>query len=148
MTFPRLTFLRSRRRAAVLAILLLILFLFRPGLYQLRNRIANSIGSALGRRVTLDNVHLHFLPRPGFDLDGLIIYDDPAFSEEPMIRAQEVFAAIRVRSLFRGRLEIATLSATDPSINLVRSSGGGMESGAFTGTQCSNPRRPNRHAGL
>jgi AsmA protein len=102
----------------------LILFLFRPGVHQLRSQIAGSIGRALGRRVELGNVRLHFLPRPSFDLEGLVIYDDPAFSAEPMIRAQEVSAAIRFRSLLRGRLEIATLSASEPSINLVRNNEG------------------------
>jgi len=109
---------------AALAALVLVLFLFRPGVYQLRQRIARSIGSALGRRVELDSVHLRLLPRPGFDLEGLVIFDDPSFSAEPMIRAQEVSAAIRLRSLFRGRLEIATLSANEPSINLVRNDQG------------------------
>src|SRR6266436_3926442 len=109
---------------AAIAALLLILFLFRPGVYRLRNRIATSIGSALGRRVALDNVRFHLLPRPGFDLEGLVIYDDLAFSAEPMIRAQDVSAPIRFRSLLRGRLEIATLSATDPSVNLVRNNQG------------------------
>lgn len=116
---PQFNILRSRRALIAAAALVLILFLFRPGVHQLRNRIAGSIGSALGRRVSLDNVRLHLLPQPGFDLEGLVIYDDPTFSEEPMIRAQEVSAAIRFRSLLRGRLEIATLSATEPSINLV-----------------------------
>jgi uncharacterized protein involved in outer membrane biogenesis len=106
-----------------IAALLLILFLWRPGVYRLRGRIAGSIGSALDRRVTLDNVSMRILPRPGFDLEGLVIYDDPAFSAEPMIRAQEVSAAIRLSSLLRGRLEISTLSATEPSINLVRNQG-------------------------
>ncbi len=129
MKFPRANFLRSkflrsRRGLAAIVALVLILFLFRPGVYKLRIRIADSIGSALGRRVTLDGVRLRVLPRPGFDLEGLVIYDDPAFSAEPMIRTQEVSAAIRFRSLLRGRLEIATLSATDPSINLVRSDAG------------------------
>ena len=117
-------FLRSKRGVVAVAAFLLIMFLFRPGVYQLRSRIAGSIGRALDRRVTLDNVRLHFLPRPSFDLEGLVIYDDPAFSAEPMIRAQEVSAAIRFRSLLRGRLEIATLSATEPSINLVRNDEG------------------------
>jgi uncharacterized protein involved in outer membrane biogenesis len=119
-----LKFLLSARGLAAIATLLLILFLVRPGLYKFRNRISASIGGALGRRVTIDNVHFHLLPRPGFDLQGLVIYDDPEFSPEPMIRADEVFAAIRFRSLFRGRLEIATLSATEPSINLVRNDQG------------------------
>ncbi len=117
-------FLRSRRGLAALAALLLILFLFRPGVYQLRERIASSIGSALGRKVALDKVRIHLLPQPGFDLEGLVIYDDPAFSAEPMVRAQDVSAAIRFRSLLRGRLEIATLSASEPSINLVRNDQG------------------------
>lgn len=113
-------FLLSRRWLAAIAALLLVLFLARPGVHQLRNRIANSIGSALGRRVELQNVRVHVLPRPGFDLAGLVIYDDPAFSAEPMVRAEDVSAAIRFSSLLRGRLEIATLSASEPSINLVR----------------------------
>lgn len=113
-------FLRSRRGIAALTVVLLFLFLFRPGIYRLRHRIAGSIGSALGRRVALDNVRIHVLPQPSFDLEGLVIYDDPAFSPEPMVRAQEVSATIRLRSLLRGRLEIARLSATEPSINLVR----------------------------
>jgi len=117
-------FLRSKRGLATLAALLVVLFLFRPEAYRLRNRIANSIGTALGRKVTIENVHVHLLPRPGFDLQGLIIADDPEFSHEPMVRAQEVSAAIRIRSLLRGRLEIASLSATEPSINLVRSEQG------------------------
>ena len=117
-------FLGSRRGLAVIAALLLILFLFRPGIQQLRNRIASSIGSALGRRVEIADVHFRVLPRPGFDLEGLVIYDDPVFGAEPMIRAQEVFAAIRFRPLLRGRLEIAKVSAADPSINVVRNSQG------------------------
>ena len=91
--------------------ILLILFLFRPGVRHLRYRIAGSISSALGRRVTLDNVRIHVLPRPGFDLEGLVMHDDPAFSAEPIVRAHDVSAAIRLSSLLRGRLEIATLSA-------------------------------------
>jgi len=117
-------FLRSKRGLGALAALVLILFLFRPGVYRLRTRIAGSIGVALGRKVTIDNVRVHLLPRPGFDLEGLIISDIPEFSSEPMVRAQEVSAAIRLRSLLRGRLEIATLSATEPSINLVRNEQG------------------------
>jgi hypothetical protein len=135
-------FIRSRRGLAAVAALLLILFLFRPGVDKLRSRIAGSIGSALGRRVEIDNVRLRLLPRPGFDLEGLVIYDDPAFSAEPMIRAQEVSAAIRLRSLLRGRIEIATLSATEPSINLVRSSDGGWNLASLLARNAQIPAAP------
>jgi len=122
--FSRSNFLWSWRGGLALALIVAGLFILRPGVYGLRNRIAGSIGSALGRRVVIDNVRVRILPRPGFDLEGLVIYDDVEFGAEPMIRAQEVSAAIRLRSLLRGRLEIATLSANEPSINLVRNDSG------------------------
>ena len=115
---------RSKRGRIAIAAVLLALFLLRPGVHQLRNRIAGSIGAALGRRVELQDVRMRFLPRPGFELDGLVIYDDPSFSAEPMVHAAEVVAPVRIASLLRGRLEIATISATEPSINLVRDSQG------------------------
>ena len=96
------------------------------------------------RKVAIDNVRLRLLPRPGFDLEGLVIYDDPAFSAEPMIRAQEVSAAIRFRSLLRGRLEIATLSATEPSINLVRNSEGRWNLASLLERNAQIPAAPTR----
>ncbi len=142
-----LKFLLSARGLAAVATLLLILFLFRPGLYKFRNRLSASIGGALGRRVTIDNVHFHLLPRPGFDLQGLVIYDDPEFSAEPMIRADEVSAAIRFRSLFRARLEIATLSATEPSINLVRNDQGRWNLASLLQRNAQIPAAPTQKSG-
>ena len=142
-----MNFLRSRRGVAAVAVLLLILFLFRPGVIQLRNRISYSIGNALGRRVTIGNVRLRALPRPGFDLEGLLVYDDPAFSAEPMIRAQDVFAAIRFRSLLRGHLEIARLSASEPSINIVRASDGRWNLASLIERNAQIPAAPTQKAG-
>ena len=74
-------------------IVLLALFLIRPGANRLRNRIVNSISLALGRPVDVAAVRLRLLPQPGFDLNNFVIHDDPAFSAEPMLRAQEVTAS-------------------------------------------------------
>lgn len=131
---------------AAIAAILLILFLYRPGVYQLRTRIASSIGSALGRRAAIDNMRFHVLPRPGFDLEGLVIYDDPAFSAEPMIRSQDVFAAIRLRSLLRGRLEIARLSATEPSVNIVRNDQGRWNLASLIERNAQIPAAPTKKA--
>ena len=139
-------FLRSKRGLAAIAAVLLILFLFRPGIHQLRDRIATSIGSALGRRVAIDDVRFHILPQPGFDLEGIVIYDDPTFGAEPMIRAQDVFAAIRLRSLLRGRLEIAKLSATDPSINVVRNEQGRWNLASLIERNAQIPAAPTQKA--
>ena len=115
----------SRRRAwAAAAAVVLILFLLRPGASRLKARIASSIATALGRPVEIGSVHLRLLPRPGFDLENLVVYDAPAFGSEPLLRAPEVTAALRLTSLVRGRLEVARLDLTEPSLNLVHADGG------------------------
>src|SRR5579863_1181147 len=106
-------FFLSKSRIAVAAVLLLLLLLFlRPGASRLKSRIAASIGAGLARPVEIGSVHLRLLPRPGFDLENLVVYDDPAFGPEPMLRASEVTASLRLISLVRGKLEISTLELT------------------------------------
>src|SRR6202167_76669 len=96
----------KRRIAAAAVVILLALFLVRPGVSRLKARIANSISRAVERPVEIGSVHLRFLPRPGFDLDNLIIYEDPEFGAEPMLRAPEVPAVVRIISLRRGGLDM------------------------------------------
>jgi AsmA family len=110
----------KRRWIVAAAAVILALFLIRPGATRLKTRIASSIGMAVQRRVEISDVHVHLLPAPGFDLDGFVVYDDPAFGAEPVLRAQEVTAVLRLSSLLRGRMEISRLSLTEPSLNLVR----------------------------
>ena len=125
MNLLKSRFLRSKPGwIAATVVLLLAMFLVRPGAERLRTRITNSISMALGRRVEIGSVHVRFLPQPGFDLENFVVHDDPAFSDEPMLRSDEVTAALRVSSLLRGHLEVARLSLTEPSLNLVRSGEG------------------------
>ena len=72
----------------------------------------------------IGSVRLRLLPRPGFDLENLVVYDDAAFGAEPMLRAGEVTASLRLLSLLRGRIEMARLSLTEPSLNVVRGDSG------------------------
>ena len=117
--------LRSKRvKVTVAAAVVLVLFMVRPGVGRLRTRIVQSISLALGRPVEVAAVNLRLLPQPGFDLENFVVHDDPAFSAEPVLRASEVTASLRVSSLLRGRLEIARLSLTEPSLNLVRNQAG------------------------
>jgi hypothetical protein len=118
-------FLSSRQRVvATAAVILLALFLVRPGVSRLKARITTSISRAVARPADIGSVHLRFLPRPGFDLENLVIYEDPTFGAEPMLRAPEVTAVVRLTSLLRGRLDIARLELTEPSLNLVRRADG------------------------
>lgn len=117
-------FSTKRRLAVGAAVIVLALFVLRPGASRLKSRIITSISAAVGRPVDIGSVQIQLLPRPGFDLQNLVVYDDPEFGAEPMLRAGEVSASLRLTSLLRGRLEIARLALTDPSLNLVHSQAG------------------------
>jgi hypothetical protein len=119
---------RPRTRTTMLAIVVAILLgIFLPPLVNVnryRGNIANSISNAVGRPVSVGSLELRLLPQPGFDLHNLEVGDDAAISNEYLLRADEVTAYLRLSSLWRGRLEIARLRLTDPSLNVVRAEDG------------------------
>ena len=120
---------RGRRRALWMWIGLgvILLALFLPpfvNVNRYRNRITSAIGNALGRQVTVSSIELKLLPRPGVILSTFVVADDPSYGAEPMLRADTVAAYLRLGSLWRGRLEIGTLSLDNPSLNLVRRADG------------------------
>lgn len=117
-------FTSKKRAAAVAAGLILLLFLLRPGVSRLKSRIIASLSAGVGRPVDIGSVHLRLLPQPGFDLENLVVYDEPEFGAEPMLRSSEVTANLRLTSLIRGRMEIARLDLTEPSLNLTHSMNG------------------------
>ena len=115
------------RRTVLGIIVVLFLGTFVPPLInfnRFRFRVADALGNALGRSVSVGAVQLRLFPRPGLDIEKLVVQDDPAFSAEPLLHADKVTAALRLTSLWRGRLEIASLSLSYPSLNLVRAPNG------------------------
>lgn len=114
----------SRRGVALLCLVLVMLFVVRPPAWRLRDRVLRSIAAALGRNVEVGSLHVRFLPRPGFEIEDLVIHDDPAFGAEPLLRAPEVTAGLQVGALLRGRIAIASLSLSDASLNLTRNDAG------------------------
>ena len=120
---------RLSRRAWWIILILLVLLcgIFVPpfvNVNRYRNRVASSITRALGRDVSVSNIELHLLPRPAMVLSTFVVADEPSYGPEPMLRADTVTAYLRLSSLWRGRLEIGTLSLENPSLNLVRRADG------------------------
>src|SRR5882762_9856256 len=82
---------RSALRSYVLVyyiLLALVLLALLPpyiSVNRYQRRIAESIGSSLGRPVHLDKVTLNLLPLPGFTIENLVVSEDPAFGSEPVI---------------------------------------------------------------
>lgn len=117
--------IRVRAMWVVLGLILLSL-LVPPfvNVNRYRSRVAASIGWAIGREVSVAGIELQLLPRPGILLSNFIVADDPSYGAEPMLRADKVTAYLRLTSLWRGRLEIASMELENPSLNLVRRADG------------------------
>jgi AsmA family len=118
-----------RRRLLYAGIILFFLFLlvFGPPLVNIgrfQRRVATAIGYSLGRPVHLDRVSLTLLPVPGFNIENLVVGEDPSFGSEPIIRANSVRATLRISSLWRHQIEFSTISFAEPSVNLVHDPNG------------------------
>ena len=89
-----------------------------------KSQITQLMAESLGRPVRLASVEVRLLPRPGFVLTDLTVAEDPGFGAEPVLHANSVTASIRLLPLWRGKLEIGTVSVDEASLNLVRLANG------------------------
>jgi hypothetical protein len=118
---------RSKLWIPALALTILVAIIVVPPLVSInryKTRIASAMSNSLGRPVHLSGVELRLLPRPGFVITDLTVEEDPSYGAEPVLHANEVKAAIRLFSLWRGRLEISRISVDEASLNLVRTADG------------------------
>jgi len=121
---------RLRHRLAFIFSLILVILLlaFIPPLInvsRLQRRIARNISASIGRPVHFDRLSFTMLPTLGFTLQNFVIDEDPAFGYEPILRADEVHATLRLTSLWRGHPEFSSISFAEPtSVNLVHLSNG------------------------
>jgi AsmA family/AsmA-like C-terminal region len=108
--------------AAILAAVVFVPSLISIGRYK--GRITELIAASLGRPVRLSSVELRLFPWPGFVLTDLSVAEDAAYGAEPVLHANSVTASIRLLPLWRGRLEIGSISVDEASLNLVRAAPG------------------------
>ena len=120
---------RKRKRlgltlSALLGILIGVIVPPLVSMARYKSSITQLMSESLGRPVRLSSVEFRLLPRPGFVLTDLTVAEDPAYGAEPVLHANTVTAYIRLLSLWRGRLEIGTISVDEASLNVVRTAEG------------------------
>jgi hypothetical protein len=87
-------------------------------------RLQSSLTRALGRPVELGNVHFSLFKGPGFDVDRVIIYEDPAIGIEPVAYIEEpgsLEVVPSIWSLLGGKFVISSIRLNEASINLTKS---------------------------
>ncbi len=119
---------KARRLWAAAAILsaLLAAVVVPPlvSMSRYKSRITHLMSESLGRPVRLSSVEFRLFPVPGFVLTDLTVEEDPTYGAEPVLHANTVTASIRLLSLWRGRLEISSVSVDEASLNVVRTAEG------------------------
>jgi hypothetical protein len=87
-------------------------------------RLQKSLSRSLGRPVELGPVHFSLFKGPGFSVDRVIIYEDPAIGLEPLAYIEEPGSLEVVPSfwsLLGGRFVISSIRLDEASINLTKS---------------------------
>ncbi|HEX4134260.1 MAG TPA: AsmA family protein [Bryobacteraceae bacterium] len=85
-----------------------------------RDRIHATLEKELGRKVEIGEVRFRLLPMPGLTVANVTIGEDPKFGAEPVAYVTTLVAAPRIKSLFGGPLEFASVDLQDASLNLTR----------------------------
>ena len=116
---------RARWISAVLVMILLVL-LVPPfvNVNRYRNRVAASIGNALGRDVTVSNIELHLLPRPASSPLDFCCERRPQLRSGTNASRRNRCRLYSLEFALARTLEIGTLSLENPSLNLVRRADG------------------------
>jgi hypothetical protein len=91
---------------------------------RIRRDLNSRLAAAFGRPVEVGRYSLSLWDGPALIAEPVTVAEDPRFGHEYFLRADALTIRLRWLSLFRGPLELGTLSLSRPSLNLVRAADG------------------------
>jgi AsmA protein len=111
--------------AVVLLLLLVIISIpFFIDANQFKPTIQTDLSTALGRQVSIGNIKLAIFSG-AVTVDDVAIADDPAFSKSPFLTAKQLAVGVSMMPLiFSKRIDVQSLTITDPQVSLVRTPSG------------------------
>ncbi len=120
---------RSRwtRKIVWVAVALLLVGLLAPLVISLnfwRGRISSALSTGLGRRVRAGAIHPKLFGGLGFELENVVVEEDPRFGAEPFVRMETLRATLQLRSFWSDQMQFSSLVFVRPSLNAVRNSEG------------------------
>jgi AsmA protein len=106
--------------------------------------VSQTASHALGRPVKFAGLSVAVLPRPSVRMRGLQIAEEPGFGPGPFVTVSEGRMRIRIRPLFRGRVELADLTLEEPRIHVVEDAAGRLNVATLGGGPAApgGPARP------
>ncbi len=119
---------RAWKRAAITLVVSIVLAPWIASLVVLHPRVKSGLlrrmEASFGRPVEVSYFGVGLLGGLRIHANYVTVAEDPHFSNEFFLRAEQITASIRWTALLRGRLEFGNLSLGRPSMNLVRDSAG------------------------
>lgn len=86
--------------------------------------LESDLSGALGRKVEIGNISLSIFSG-SISVDSFSVADDPAFSSSPFLSARQLSAGVSLMPLiFSKRLDVVSLTITDPQVTLLRAASG------------------------
>ena len=139
--------------AVVIVVILVLPFLIDVNMF--RPRIESELTSALGRKVTVGDLKLS-LWSGSLAADNIAIADDPAFSNQPFVKADALDLGVNLMPLILSKkLEVRDITLTRPQVSLMRTpqgrwnfstigspQGGSASGGAPSGSPQANKEKP------
>lgn len=108
---------------AIVVVILIIIVIALPFVIDVnmfRPRIEAELTNALGRKVTVGNLKLSLISG-SLAADNIAIADDPAFSNQPFVKADALNVGVNVIPLiFSKTLEVRDITLTRPQVSLMR----------------------------
>ncbi|MHB1566139.1 MAG: AsmA family protein [Acidiferrobacter sp.] len=129
--------------AAALLVLVVIGIVALPGLLALnnvKNEVAQTLGRATGRAVTIGQLHLALFPWLGIRIDGATIGNAPGFGRRPLAHVDEALIEVRLLPLFARTIVLRRVVLTGLTLRLEKNAQG--RSNWSTLTTIVHPRHP------
>ena len=105
---------------------------------RVKNLVATTASSALGRPVRFREVGFRIFPLPSAELKGVEVADDPRFGAAPFLKLEKATVRLRLLPLLTGRLEFSTIVLSKPIITVIHDAQGNWNVASLRGP--SEPR--------
>jgi AsmA protein len=105
-----------------------------------QTRILYRVSRALDRPVHVGQIKARVGLGLAIEIDGLKIGDDPAFSREPFVSADQAALDVQFLPLLRGKIKVQQLDVTKPIIRVLRKADGQLNLSSVGGASPSGER--------
>ena len=108
--------------AVIIVIAIALPFVINVNMF--RPQIQSELNAALGRQVSIGDLHLSILTG-SVSVDDLAISDDPAFSKQPFVRAKSLGVGVELIPLiFSKSLQVTDITLVQPQVSLLKNAAG------------------------